>query len=153
MLWPVRNFKECCDVGRARVVISSDGYAQLDTWNFSLFVHPSTQLLYSPTLHHTTMAFFNQQPPTSSYETHPSLQFYGQPSAQPHTPYGYASTSEYNDGADGLGRMNVGAGSGWNAAEGKWWHAFGAGGFEGEPSLMEGTLSLSPISDFLTNLD
>jgi hypothetical protein len=120
----------------------------------SSFIHQhSYYTRHSIRPHHTIMAFFNQQPPTSSYETHPSLQFYGQPSAQPHTPYGYASTSEYNDGADGLGRMNVGAGSGWNAAEGRWWHAFGTGGFEGEPSLMEGTFSLSPVSGFLANFN
>jgi hypothetical protein len=35
------------------------------------------------------------------------------------------------------GNMNGGIG-GMMSGEGRWWEAFGTGGFEGEPSLMEG---------------
>jgi len=48
-----------------------------------------------------------------------------------------------DSGIDGnLGRMgNMGSmgGAAWGGGEGgRWWHAFGTGGLEGEPSLMEG---------------
>jgi hypothetical protein len=48
-----------------------------------------------------------------------------------------------DSGIDGnLGRMgNMGSmgGASWAGGEGgRWWHAFGTGGLEGEPSLMEG---------------
>ena len=40
-------------------------------------------------------------------------------------------------GAYASGNMNGGIG-GMMSSEGRWWEAFGTGGFEGEPSLMEG---------------
>jgi hypothetical protein len=46
------------------------------------------------------------------------------------------------DGNLNLGRMGtMGSmgGAAWAGGEGgRWWHAFGTGGLEGEPSLMEG---------------
>jgi len=43
-------------------------------------------------------------------------------------------------GAYASGNMNGGIG-GMMSSEGRWWEAFGTGGFEGEPSLMEGESS------------
>jgi hypothetical protein len=46
-------------------------------------------------------------------------------------------------GAYASGNMNGGIG-GMMSSEGRWWEAFGTGGFEGEPSLMEGE-SAAPL--------
>lgn len=43
-------------------------------------------------------------------------------------------------GGYATGNMNGRVG-GMMSGEGRWWEAFGTGGFEGEPSLMEGKLS------------
>lgn len=48
-----------------------------------------------------------------------------------------------------MGRMSGGGGAGgWGGVAGatgemggRWWHAFGTGGLEGEPSLMQGQFS------------
>jgi hypothetical protein len=40
------------------------------------------------------------------------------------------------------GNMQSGRMGSMMSSEGRWWEAFGTGGFEGEPSLMEGQLSL-----------
>lgn len=54
---------------------------------------------------------------------------------------GGGSSSAYATGTMSSG-SRIG---GMMASEGRWWEAFGTGGFEGEPSLMEGEASL-PLS-------
>ncbi|WVQ95112.1 hypothetical protein IAU59_002206 [Kwoniella sp. CBS 9459] len=46
-------------------------------------------------------------------------------------------------GAGATGNMNMAASGRMLAGEGRWWEAFGTGGFEGEPSLME-ELGINP---------
>jgi hypothetical protein len=50
-------------------------------------------------------------------------------------------SSGANAYATGNMNMNSGRIGGMMSSEGRWWEAFGTGGFEGEPSLMEGELS------------
>ena len=65
------------------------------------------------------------------------LQFFGGQSSS--APYysGSRSSLEGNMGSMGSGQAQ-GSMSGRISAEGRWWEAFGTGGFDGEPSLMEG---------------
>jgi hypothetical protein len=91
--------------------------------------------------------------PQQNYQSQPygqqsePLAFFGGPSsassASPYYP-GSRSSLEGNMGAGpstagayASGNMNGGIG-GMMSSEGRWWEAFGTGGFEGEPSLMEG---------------
>jgi len=93
--------------------------------------------------------------PQQSYQSQPygqqsePLAFFGgataSSSASPYYP-GSRSSLEGNMGAGpstaagyASGNMNGGIG-GMMSSEGRWWEAFGTGGFEGEPSLMEGEL-------------
>ncbi|OCF43980.1 hypothetical protein I317_02086 [Kwoniella heveanensis CBS 569] len=46
-------------------------------------------------------------------------------------------------GGGATGNMNMAASGRMLAGEGRWWEAFGTGGFEGEPSLME-ELGINP---------
>jgi hypothetical protein len=94
--------------------------------------------------------------PQQNYQSQPygqqsePLAFFGGPSsassASPYYP-GSRSSLEGNMGAGpssagayASGNMNGGIG-GMMSSEGRWWEAFGTGGFEGEPSLMEGRSS------------
>lgn len=93
------------------------------------------------------MAFFNnaQAPyvagPNSASQP---LQFFGgQPSSGP----GY-SAYDASGGMSGAGAYGSSSASGnmnmqsrMTLSEGRWWEAFGTGGFEGEPGLMEGKSS------------
>jgi hypothetical protein len=105
--------------------------------------------LHLPHTSSDNMAFFNNaQAPYAAGPSAPSqpLQFFGAPSSGP----GYAAydasssmgnSAAYGGGGGGAsGNMNM---QGRMAlSEGKWWEAFGTGGFEGEPGLMEGELVL-----------
>ncbi|WWD02214.1 hypothetical protein V865_000252 [Kwoniella europaea PYCC6329] len=105
---------------------------------------------------------FQQQPnsyspyaPPSSSE--PLAFFGGQPSGPSGSPYYPGSRSSLEgsmgpsgSGVGGVGSSAFGATGNMNMAngrmmlgEGKWWEAFGTGGFEGEPSLME-ELGINP---------
>jgi len=86
-----------------------------------------------------------QSQPYGTQQSEPLAFFGGQASssASPYYP-GSRSTLEGNMGAGpstagayASGNMNGGIG-GMMSSEGRWWEAFGTGGFEGEPSLMEG---------------
>jgi hypothetical protein len=75
------------------------------------------------------------------------LAFFGGASSSSSTPYypgsrpsleGTMGGGGYASGSMPSGRMGMGATSMGMMSEGKWWEAFGTGGFEGEPSLMEG---------------
>jgi hypothetical protein len=82
---------------------------------------------------------YGQQPYPSS---EPLAFFSGGPSSSATSPYypGARSSLEGNvGGAYGASGSMSGARLGsMMAGEGRWWEAFGTGGFEGEPSLMEG---------------
>lgn len=54
---------------------------------------------------------------------------------------GAGPSSGANAYASGNMNMNSGRIGGMMSGEGRWWEAFGTGGFEGEPSLMEGELA------------
>lgn len=84
--------------------------------------------------------------PTQPYSSEP-LAFFGGPSTSSATPYyaGSRSSLEGNMGGSkssssyATGNMTPGGRiGGMMSGEGRWWEAFGTGGFEGEPSLMEG---------------
>lgn len=132
--------------------------------DISLTTDSFTQTITSSGPAHT-MAFFNQQPPAgaSPYDpSHPSLQFYGQPSGSlggspsgglyagyggggggggpAQSPYGQSGLGVGGPAGGRMDQMGNMSGASWSAvaSEGKWWHAFGTGGLEGEPSLMEG---------------
>lgn len=49
-----------------------------------------------------------------------------------------AYSSGGGGGGGALGNMASGRVGSMMAGEGRWWEAFGTGGFEGEPSLMQG---------------
>ncbi|GHJ85624.1 hypothetical protein NliqN6_2026 [Naganishia liquefaciens] len=88
------------------------------------------------------MAFFNNaQAPYAAGPNAASqpLQFFGQPSSG----QGY-SAYDASGGMSGAGAYGSSSASGnmnmqsrMQMSEGKWWEAFGTGGFEGEPGLME----------------
>lgn len=84
-----------------------------------------------PPPHAYTMSGIFAQP----YADSDHLQFYaGQPYDARHAaPYA---------GAGNMGSMNMASGSMLSGpgmlSAGRWWEAFGTGGFDGEPSLMEG---------------
>lgn len=89
--------------------------------------------------------FQQNQYPSQPYSSEP-LAFFGSASTSS-TPYyaGSCSSLEGNMGgagpSSGYAKGNMAAGGrigGMMAGEGRWWQAFGTGGFEGEPSLMEG---------------
>ena len=87
----------------------------------------------------------NQYPP-QPYASEP-LAFFGGSSTSSATPY-YAGSRSSLDGrlgssgtSHGYATGNITPGGqigGMMHGEGRWWEAFGTGGFEGEPSLMEG---------------
>jgi len=84
--------------------------------------------------------------PNQPYNSEP-LAFFGGASTSSATPY-YAGSRSSLEGNMGGGSSSKGYATGNMAAggrigammssEGRWWEAFGTGGFEGEPSLMEG---------------
>lgn len=90
------------------------------------------------------MAFFNNaQAPYAAGPAASSqpLQFFG---AQSSSGPGYAAY-DASGAMGGAGAYGTGGASGnmnmqgrMALSEGKWWEAFGTGGFEGEPGLMEG---------------
>lgn len=98
---------------------------------------------------------FNQNAygqPSQGYGQAEPLAFYqGSPSQQQGWGQGsMASGSNYGGNMGGgmggmgnmgsMGSMASGRVGGMMQGEGKWWQAFGTGGLEGEPSLMEGEL-------------
>lgn len=85
-------------------------------------------------MHAYTMSGIFAQP----YSDSDNLQFYaGQPyDARPQsTPY--APTIGNMGSIGSMGSMNMATGN-ILSGPGRWWEAFGTGGFDGEPSLMEG---------------
>ena len=96
------------------------------------------------------MAFFNNaQAPYAAGPNAASqpLQFFGQPSSG----QGY-SAYDASGGMSGAGAYGSSSASGnmnmqsrMQMSEGKWWEAFGTGGFEGEPGLMEGKSALLAV--------
>jgi hypothetical protein len=90
--------------------------------------------------------FQNSYPQAQPYSSEP-LAFFGGASSST-SPYysGGRSSLEGNVGGGGsssyaTGNMSMSGGArlgGMMSGEGRWWEAFGTGGFEGEPSLMEG---------------
>lgn len=88
-------------------------------------------------MHAYTMSGIFAQP----YSDNGNLQFYaGQP---------YDAGAQSTPYAPGVGMGSMGSMSGnMNilSGSGRWWEAFGTGGFDGEPSLMEGASTrLTPI--------
>jgi hypothetical protein len=112
--------------------------------------------------------FQNSYPQAQPYGSEPLAFFGSNPSGSSTSPYypasrtslegnvgggpsSYASGSMGNMGSMGsmgnmgnmgnmgsMGSMSGARLGGMMASEGRWWEAFGTGGFEGEPSLMEG---------------
>ena len=94
---------------------------------------------------HAAQSPYYSQPATQGQS---SLQFYAPSPATPDTTY-YANSRpslEGNMGAQGSMSMGVNGASpayGGNIQQvGPWWTAFGTGGLEGEPPLLEGKSSL-----------
>jgi hypothetical protein len=90
--------------------------------------------------------------PSQPYgQSEPLAFFGGGPSASTSTsPYYPGSRSSLEGNMAGpstpgsnyaTGSMNMNGRMGMMSSEGRWWEAFGTGGFEGEPSLMEGKSS------------
>lgn len=90
-------------------------------------------------MHAYTMSGIFAQP----YSDNDNLQFYaGQPyDARPQsTPYAPIGSMGSMSGNMNMASGNILSGSG------RWWEAFGTGGLDGEPSLMEGASThLAPI--------
>lgn len=108
--------------------------------------------------------FQNSYPQAQPYGSEPLAFFGSNPSGSSTSPYYPASRtslegnvgggpSSYASGSMGsmgnmgnmgnmgsMGSMSGARLGGMMASEGRWWEAFGTGGFEGEPSLMEGEL-------------
>jgi protein YIPF5/7 len=85
--------------------------------------------------------YYSQSPPSASANTH--LQFYSAGDQGQFYP-GSRSSLEGNVGAQGsISQQGVQPGFGGNIAlpTRGWWKAFGTGGFEGEPPLLEGISS------------
>lgn len=84
------------------------------------------------------------QEPLAFYQGSSSQQQgWGQGSMQSGSSYGGNMGGMGNMGNMGsMGSMATGRVGGMMQGEGKWWQAFGTGGLEGEPSLMEGELWL-----------
>lgn len=103
-------------------------------------------LLQSSNALHTTMFANNYASSSSSpYAPRPAeqLQFFGVSggSQSGGTPSFYQGAPTSLDGAGaaaGYAQGNMDMAGGRMMSEGKWWEAFGTGGFEGEASLMEG---------------
>lgn len=86
-------------------------------------------------------SYYSQSPPSASANTH--LQFYSSGDQGQFYP-GSRSSLEGNVGAQGsISQQGVQPGFGGNIALPTvgWWKAFGTGGFEGEPPLLEGISS------------
>jgi hypothetical protein len=84
-------------------------------------------------------SYYAQSPQTAPTNT--PLQFYNAGSDQSQFYPGSRSSLEGNVGAQGsVPQQGVQPGYGGNIAQpvGGWWTAFGTGGFEGEPPLLEG---------------
>jgi hypothetical protein len=84
--------------------------------------------------------YYAQSPPANA-----PLQFYNAGSDQSQFYPGSRSSLEGNVGAQGsMSQQSVQPGYGGNIAQpaGGWWTAFGTGGFEGEPPLLEGKYPL-----------
>ncbi|KAL7422456.1 hypothetical protein Q5752_003104 [Cryptotrichosporon argae] len=80
------------------------------------------------------LAFFGAAPAGASSSSSP---YYSRPSFESGTAGGYAAGSMSSMGSMASGRIGAMVG------EGKWWEAFGTGGLEGEPGLME-ELGINP---------
>jgi hypothetical protein len=85
--------------------------------------------------------YYSQSPPSVAANT--PLQFYSAGSDQNQFYPGSRSSLEGNVGAQGISHQGVQPGYGGSIAQpaGGWWTAFGTGGFEGEPPLLEGLFS------------
>lgn len=83
---------------------------------------------------------------SSPYAPRPSeqLQFFGAAGGSQAGPSFYQNAPTSLDGAmggaagSGYAQGNMDMAGGRMMSEGRWWEAFGTGGFEGEASLMEG---------------
>jgi len=91
------------------------------------------------------MSAFQQNYQNQGYQTQEPLAFFGSGPSSSNSPYyaGSRSSLEGNMGGGGAyggasGSMSGARMGSMMAGEGRWWEAFGTGGFEGEPSLMEG---------------
>lgn len=100
---------------------------------------PHPPRIHSTPMHAYTMSGIFAQP----YSDNDNLQFYaGQPyDARPQsTPYAPIGSMGSMSGNMNMASGNILSGSG------RWWEAFGTGGLDGEPSLMEGASThLTPI--------
>jgi hypothetical protein len=124
-------------------------------WAFRLVCATSTinvQLLFSYLMwqennnpYRASSSYYNMQSPPSASANTP-LQFYTGGSDQSQFYHGSRSSLEGHAGAQGsIPQQGVQSGYGGNIAPsaGGWWTAFGTGGFEGEPPLLEGKHSPS----------
>lgn len=66
------------------------------------------------------------------------LAFYQGSSSSTYGAYGGQQASGSMGSMGNMGGYTAGGRIDGMMADGKWWEAFGTGGFEGEPSLMEG---------------
>lgn len=95
----------------------------------------------NPYAHAAQSPYYSQSAP----QAQPSLQFYAPSPATPDNGYyaGSRPSLEGNMAAQGSMSMGVnGSSSGYGGniqQTGPWWTAFGTGGLEGEPPLLEGT--------------
>lgn len=90
------------------------------------------------------MAHFQSYSSNPAYGNSEPLAFFGSTSApsSSNSPY-YPGSRSSLEGHMGSSSASYPSGSmgrspGFISSEGKWWEAFGTGGFDGEPSLMEG---------------
>ena len=89
------------------------------------------------------MAFQQNAYPSYGQAAEPLAFFGGGAGASSSSSPYYAASRPSLEGSMGgggfaTGNMNTGNRLGVMTGEGRWWEAFGTGGFEGEPSLMEG---------------
>jgi len=83
---------------------------------------------------HPAQGYYGQPGPSSASP----LQFYQAPHAT-HDSSFYSQPTLQGNVASGGGAQGHTEGFGGNIQQqGPWWHAFGTGGFEGEPPLLEG---------------
>jgi len=99
------------------------------------------------------MSGFQQNYQNQGYQPQEPLAFFGSgPSSTANSPYyaGSRSSLEGNMGAGQYGASGSMSGARLGSmmvGEGRWWEAFGTGGYEGEPSLMEGECGSYAPSD------
>lgn len=96
-------------------------------------------------------AQYYAQPPQSGPSQPVPLQFFAPPTSTDRNTFypGSRSSLEGNVGAQGpISQHAVPPGYGGNIQPaGGWWTAFGTGGFEGEPPLLEGEAAVSTITE------